>query len=713
MCKRIHLLIGYCLVCLYLLLCAAVQAGEAGSVSAARLIAADKEPHNWLSHGRTYAEQRYSPLADINRDNIGQLGLAWSYDIGSLRGIETTPLVVDGVLYGTASWSKVFAIDAATGRELWRYDPKVPGAKGRDACCDVVNRGVAVFAGKVYVGTLDGRLEALDAVSGELIWSVQTTDPNKPYTITGAPRVVKGRVIIGNGGADFGVRGYFSAYDAHSGELDWRFYTVPASTEGPHESAAMARAAKTWSQDTLWQAGGGGTVWDSFAYDPQLDLLYAGVGNGAVFDREIRSPGGGDNLYLSSIIALRPDSGELVWHYQTTPGDTWDYTATQHMILADMEIDGRQRQVLMQAPKNGFFYVLDRGTGELLSAENFVAVSWATHVDMKTGRPVQRSEAQWSNGEATVTPGPMGGHNWHPMSYSPRTGLVYIPSASTIQPFIADKQFEYTPGMMNTGFDLNTYLKQVEIMMQSMSVCDPSHITAWDPVAGQQRWRIDHPTPTPAGLLSTASDLLFQGSDTTFSAYDANSGKRLWQSEVGIGITAPPISYSVNGVQYVAVAAGMGGSHGATMERLDYINNGRLVAYRIGGDKTMPSVRKPARREVSVSGPQPEAKSVDEGRRLYHLYCGQCHGGAAVSSGELPDLRYASADVHRDWQGIVIGGLREDKGMASFADLLTPAQSQHIHDYVTYRALSASSFAERAATWLGKHVCTPVEWLAD
>lgn len=698
---------------LLLLTSTLLLAGEVNAVDAARIAAADREPGNWLTHGRTYDEQRHSPLTDITLDNVGRLSLAWSYEIGSRRGIETTPLVIDGVLYGTASWSIVYALDAASGRELWRFDPKVPKWKGRNACCDVVNRGVAAWNDKIFVGTIDGRLIALDALTGTVIWDVQTTDPAKPYTITGAPRVVKGRVIIGNGGADLGVRGHFSAYDAETGKLDWRFYTVPGSSEGPHESPALERAAKTWSKDSLWEAGGGGTAWDSFAYDPELDLLYAGVGNGAVFDRALRSPGGGDNLYLASILALRPDTGELVWHYQTTPGETWDYTAVQHMILADLEIAGRTRQVLMQAPKNGFFYVLDRKTGELLSAEKFALVNWATHVDLETGRPVEREEADWSNKQAFVTPGPPGAHNWHPMSYSPRTGLVYIPSTTTAQPFAPDPGFEYVPGRLNTGVDMAVVVKDLEGYAESLRICDPSHITAWDPKTGKQRWRVNHEAITPGGILSTASDLLFQGSGTAFSAYDARTGERVWQSEVGVGIMAPPVTYRAGGEQYVVVAAGLGGTHGAVLDRFDYVNEGRVLAYRIGGSAAMPATKKAPEKIVHVKRARPDADSVANGRRLYFETCMQCHGGAAISSGMIPDLRFSSSEVHMNWQDIVIGGTRQDKGMASFADLITPEESGQIHDYIIYRALHKPTLLERVAGFVGGYACLPVAWLAD
>ncbi|MBL4718436.1 MAG: PQQ-binding-like beta-propeller repeat protein, partial [Erythrobacter sp.] len=356
-----------------------------GGIDTVRLVNAGDDPANWITHGGSYAEQRFSPLNQIDRDSVGELGLAWFSDMDTARGQEATPLVMDGKLYVTTAWSKVFAYDAATGEPLWSYDPEVPGETGVKACCDVVNRGLAAWGEHLFLGTLDGRLVALDRDTGAVAWEKVTVDQDKSYTITGAPRVVDGKVLIGNGGAEFGVRGYIAAYDAEDGEELWRFYTVPGD-EGEDAPDYLKAAAETWSGDALAGEdgiGGGGTVWDSMAYDPELDLLYFGVGNGSPWNRAYRSPGAdgrgeGDNLYLSSIVAIRPDTGEYVWHYQTTPGETWDYTATQHIVLADMEIDGRSRQVLMQAPKNGYFYVLDRATGEFISAEPYIPLNWST-----------------------------------------------------------------------------------------------------------------------------------------------------------------------------------------------------------------------------------------------------------------------------------------------------------------------------------------------
>jgi quinohemoprotein ethanol dehydrogenase len=358
-------------------------------VDDAALRAVESRSQDWLSYGRDYYEQRFSPLTEINDGNVAQLGLAWQFETATQRGLEATPLVIDGVMYATGSWSVTYAIDARTGKELWKYDPEVHRKYDNIACCDVVNRGAAFYKGKVYVGVLDGRLAAIDAKSGKVAWQTTTVDQNQPYTITGAPRVARGKIIIGNGGAEYGVRGYVSAYDAETGKLAWRFYTVPGDPSKPQESKALEAALPTWKGNDWWKFGGGGTVWDSIVYDPELNLLYVGTGNGSVWNRDVRSPGGGDNLYLASILAINPDNGELVWHYQTVPGDTWDYTAVQPMMLADLQIGGRLRKVIMQAPKNGFFYVIDRGTGELLSADKYVEVNWASHVDMKTSRPVE------------------------------------------------------------------------------------------------------------------------------------------------------------------------------------------------------------------------------------------------------------------------------------------------------------------------------------
>jgi PQQ-dependent dehydrogenase (methanol/ethanol family) len=630
----------------------------------AELRAADAAHDEWLLHGRTYAETRYSPLDQIHEGNVAGLGLAWIYQTGSTRGLEATPIVRDGVMYATSSWSIAFALDARSGRELWRYDPKVPGAAGARACCDVVNRGVALFAGRVYLGTLDGRLVALDAGSGAPVWETRTTDPALPYSITGAPRVVKGKVIIGNAGADIGVRGYVSAYDAGTGELVWRFHTVPGDPALPPESPALARALPTWEGGEWWKLGGGGTVWDSIAYDPELDLLYVGTGNGGPWPQRLRSRG--DNLYLSSILALRPDTGELVWHYQTTPGDEWDYTATQHMILAELEVGGRPRRVLLQAPKNGFFYVLDRATGELLSAESYVPVTWAERVDLATGRPVGTAGARYADGARLVHPGPVGGHNWQPMAFHPGTGLVYLPTLEMPFRYAEDPDFVHRRDRSNTGID------PVAGALSMVSEPVVAALVAWDPVAGREVWRAEQRHVANGGALATAGNLVFHATGrATLAAYRASDGNLLFETPTGTGVVAPPITYRVDGEQYVAVLAGLGGglamaSGDPPPETVASGNAGRVLAWKLGGGAKLPAARIALPPVVPIEARVDPARAR-RGNKLYFRFCASCHGPSAVGGGFLPDLRRSPPAVYDQLEAIVVGGGRLDRGMPDFA----------------------------------------------
>lgn len=670
---------------------------------------------DWPYHGLTPLEDRFSPLAQIDRESVGKLGLAWSYATGSDRGLEATPLVIDGIFYATASWSIVFALDAKTGREIWRHDPKVPGWKARHACCGVVNRGVAHQDGRIYVGTIDGRLIALDAKNGALIWSVQTTNPGLPLTITAAPRIVKNLVLIGNGGAEFGVRGYFSAYDTRTGKLVWRFYTVPASKAGPHEHPELIAAAKTWSKDSMWEAGLGGTVWDSMSYDPELDLLYVGTGNSSVYDREKRSPGGGDNLYLSSILALRPETGELIWHYQTTPGEHWDYTSTQQMILTDLAWEGVRRKVLLQAPKNGFFYVLDRETGELLGAENFVHTSWASHVDLETGRPIEREEAHWSSKDAFVSPSPPGAHNWHPMSFHPDTGYVYIPVSESFYAYMPSDTFRFRPGLWNTGEDLARMAETMEDLSDARYLpCGLTRLVAWDPIRQEKAWEVRHETGVPGGTLATAGGLVFQGiGQGRFAAFDARTGDRLWSSEVGIDVMAPPISYRIDGEQYIAVLAGVGGSHGNHQSKFEHDNAGRVLAYKLDGSAEMPAVNARPKRVVSRPRLDVPEQTIVRGREVYAETCFSCHGIDLNASGVYPDLRTASAETHDQWDAIVRGGIRTERGMPSFADAVSAEDAKAIQAYVLDRAWHEPGLLEKMLGVAVDNICIPVSWATD
>ncbi len=660
-----------------------LRSEEAGEVTDATLANADSDQDDWLTHGRTYAETRFSPLAQIHDGNVAELGLAWTYAIGSTRGVEATPIVHDGVMYATGSWSVVFALDARTGRELWRFDPKVPGEAGARACCDVVNRGVALYAGRVYVGALDGRLIALDARSGARVWEVQTTDPALPYTITGAPRVVKGKVIIGNGGADVGVRGYVSAYDALSGALAWRFYIVPGDPSLPMESPALERALPTWKGGEWWKVGGGGTAWDSFAYDPELDLLYVGTGNGGPWPQRLRSRG--DNLYLSSILALRPNTGELVWYYQTTPGDMWDYTAVQQMILADLPIGGRVRRVLMQAPKNGFFYVLDRETGELLSAENYVPVTWAEGVDLSTGRPIEAQGARYGSDPKHIYPGPVGGHNWQSMAFDPETGLVYIPTLEMPFSYRDDPDFTFEPGRFNSGID------PIAGSLSMVSGRVVSALVAWDPLRQAEVWRVEHAHVSNGGVLATAGNLVFQGTGRgTFAAYRATDGAKLFEAPTGTGVVAPPITYRVGREQYVAVLAGLGGglamaSGDPPPEVVASGNAGRVLVWKLGGSARLPAVERPAPEPVSPIEARLDPARVERGKKLYFRHCSPCHGPAAIAGGFLPDLRSSRPPVYEALGAIVLEGGRLDRGMPAFGSVLDAEDVADLRDYLLDR----------------------------
>lgn len=683
-------------ICLALSACS--QEPAEGGIGADQLIAAGDDNANWITHGRTYDEQRFSPLDSINLDTVGDLGLAWSADMDTARGQEATPLVIDGKIYITTAWSKVKAFDAATGASLWEYDPEVPGETGVKACCDVVNRGLAAWGDRLFLGTLDGRLIALDRDTGEEIWSEVTVDQSKAYTITGAPRVIDGKVLIGNGGAEYSVRGYISAYDADDGEMLWRFYTVPGSPdEISVEPQHMADARETWNGE-FWKLGGGGTVWDAMAYDSELDLLYFGVGNGSPWNQSYRSPGGGDNLYLSSIVAVRPDTGEYVWHYQTTPGDTWDFTATQHIILADMEIEGTSRKVLMQAPKNGFFYVIDRESGELISADNYVPQNWTTGIDKATGRPIEVAGARY--GETGIpfvsTPGAGGGHNWHPMAFHPDEGLVYIPAVDSAFPYFPEADWKADPERgYNTGVDFSAAAMPADIATREATAAGvKGALIAWDPITQSERWRVQYPGPANGGVLATGGGLVFQGTaGGKVMAYNAKTGAEAWSFGAQTGVIAPPITYSVDGEQYIAVLAGWGGSWGLspgavlneTSGRVPNIS--RLLVFKLGAKGELPEVPPLNRRPIDPPKFTGTEDQVAQGNYDFGRYCGACHGDAAIGSTVLPDLRRSAMLENAEaWKSIVHDGALTDNGMVGFAVSLSPEQVEGLRQYVIHRA---------------------------
>jgi len=678
---------------------AATVATYAAAVDSMRLTNADSEPGNWMAAGRDYWEQRFSPLDQINTENVDQLGLVWSADLDTSRGQEATPVIVDGALYITTAWSMVKAFDAKTGRLLWEYDPQVDRARGVDACCDVVNRGVAVWEGKVFVGALDGRLIALNATTGEELWSVVTVDQSRPYTITGVPRIVDGKVIIGNAGGEYGVRGYITAYDTDTGEQQWRFYTVPGNPADGFEQPELEWAADTWTGE-WWAMGAGGTVWDSMAYDPQSHLMYIGVGNGSPWNQSLRSPGGGDNLFLTSIVAINPDDGSYVWHYQTTPGETWDYTATQQIVVADLDIGGETRRVVMQAPKNGFFYVLDALTGRLLSAEKFVPVNWATHVDLETGRPVEVPEARYNitGIPMIVQPGPLGGHNWHPMSFSKKTNLVYLPATENNMGYVAQPDMVISERGWNTGTDFAEGARLVAAAGDAAPVRQ-AYLMAWDPVAQREVWRAPQLIPThAAGVVSTAGGLVFQGNGAgEFVAYRDTDGERLWSAITQSSTVAAPSTYMIDGVQYVAVLTGSRalpqtgpGAVGSTTRRSS--NNSRLLVYALNGNHQLPTQVITA--EERALNPPPliaNNEMLAQGEQAYGRFCSVCHGNNAASDGAgvFPDLRY-SARLHNldAWNAVVLRGELAAGGMVAFDGQLSESDTEAVLQYVISRAVA-------------------------
>jgi quinohemoprotein ethanol dehydrogenase len=628
---------------------------------------------DWPTIGLDYAETRFSKLNQINVANVKQLGLKWTYNLESVRGVEATPLVVDGIMYESASWSVVHAIDARTGKRIWTYDPGVDRSLGYKGCCDVVNRGVALYKGKVFVGAYDGRLVAIDAVTGKKVWEKDTViDHSHSYTITGAPRVVKGKVLIGNGGAEYGARGYITAYDTETGEQAWRWYVVPGDPSKQFEDDSMAAAAKTWDPAGKWWVnGGGGTPWDTITYDPDLNMIYIGTGNGAPWNRNLRSPAGGDNLYLASLVALDADTGKYIWHYQETPGDNWDYTSTQPMILADIAIDGKPRKVILHAPKNGFFFVIDRTNGQFISAKNFVDVNWATGYD-EQGRPIEVPEARSPDKSFDSIPGPYGAHNWHPMSYNPQTGLVYLPAQGVPLNLTGEKtlaqnasapfKFGATTGW-NTGFMLNA---------EPPKNLPFGKLIAWDPVTQQEAWHADYVAPWNGGTLTTAGNLVFQGTaDGRFIAYNAKTGEKLWETPTGTGVVAAASTYMIDDVQYVSVAVGWGGVFGIAQRATDNEGPGTVYTFAVGGKAPLPDFAKYQIGNL-LAGVKYDPKDVEPGTSIYVEACATCHGVPGVDKGgNVKNLGYTTTENIANLKDIIFKGPFRDMGMPDFTGKLS------------------------------------------
>ena len=695
-----------------------------GELDTTRLMASAAEPGNWYTAGRDFGKSYYSPLDQINKETVGRLGLAWVSHLNTRRGLEATPIVIDGVMYTSGPYGKTYALDARNGEEIWYFDPQVDGQTNRKVCCDAVNRGVAVWKGKVYVAALDGRLFALNARTGEIIWEVETIhDDIRGVTSTGAPAIAGNVVVIGNSGAELDARGYFSAYDLESGEFAWRFFTVPGDPRLGFEHPELEMAAETWDPNSRWEMGLGGTVWDALVYDPELDLLYVGTGNGTPYNRAERSPSGGDNLFLTSILAIRPDTGRLVWHYQTIPGDSWDYTATQPIILADLEIAGAVRKVLMQAPKNGFFYVLDRETGEFISAKAYAPQNWATRINPETGKPTVNWDAvDYSTGMKLITPSVIGAHAWHPMAYSPDSGLVYIPTIDSAN-YLFDPTVghDYRPGLRNEGIvmifagtpplpgtqlppEYEALIESGELLQGLPDMTPRGILRAWDPVKQELAWEYETAGPFDrSGVLATAGGLVIQGTAPGFlRAMDDETGEILNEIKISSSVVAAPMTYEVDGEQYIAVMAAIGGGV-YTMApppgtaAFNYGNAGRIIAFKLDGGP-MPDLEPLPPLEPIPKPPTltASAEVIASGEKLYMATCFFCH--MSTGRGYPQDLRRLTPEKHAVFDDIVLHGSLRPLGMPQWDDVFTQEDVDAVHAFIISMSWDAYN-AEQATGW--------------
>ncbi len=653
----------------------------------------------WLTYGGDYNEKRFSALTQITDQNAAQLGLAWSADLETARGQEATPLMHDGVLYVSTAWSMVKAFDAKTGAILWSYDPKVPRDTLVRACCDAVNRGVALYGDKVYVGTLDGRLVALDQKTGKVAFEKVVVPDQQNYTITGAPRVVKGKILLGSGGAEYKARGYLAAYDPQTGEELWKFHTVPGNPDKGFENKAMEAAAKTWGNSKWWELGGGGTVWDSITYDPATNLVFFGTGNAEPWNPAANGRAG-DSLYTSSIVAIDADTGEYKWHFQETPEDRWDYDSDAQITVGDIDVNGQKRHVVMHAPKNAYFYVIDAKTGEFLSAKPFAPQTWTTGIDPKTGRPSINPEAKYEQtGKPFLSvPGAGGAHSWQPMSYSPKAGLVYIPANLAAMPYAAAKGWKPSDIGFQTAMDgALTAAPADKAVREGAKAATTGALIAWDPVKQQEAWRVTHTGPWNGGTLATAGNLVFQGNaDGYFVAYSADKGTKLWSFPTQTGVIAAPITYMVGGEQYVAIMAGWGGvwdiATGIVAKKSAASQNvSRLLVFKLGAKGQLPAMKPLAALPLDPPAFTGTPEQVARGANNFARYCSVCHGDAALGGSLNPDLRHSAyIGAAEGIRAVVLDGvlMQSDhpKGMVSFKSVFKPEDVEDIRQYLIKRA---------------------------
>ncbi|OYX66018.1 MAG: quinohemoprotein alcohol dehydrogenase [Sphingomonadales bacterium 32-64-17] len=667
----------------------ATSSGDTVDGAAMRAVDAPANAGNWMSYGRDWGEQRYSPLTQINDGNVSRLGLAWFDDLETMRGVQATPLAIDGVLYNANVYNVVTAYDGATGEKLWTYDPQVGAEWARLACCGPTSRGIAAWEGKIIIAALDGRLIAVDAKTGQELWTTQTFDRSEAYSITGAPRVFDGKVVIGNGGADYGTRGFVAAYDVNTGERIWKFYLVPGNpADGPDGEAsdsAMDIAHPTWF-GKFWEIGGGGAAWDSMIYDPALNLVYIGTGNGSPHMWYFRSEGKGDNLFLCSVVAVDADTGEYKWHYQMVPEEDWDFTCTQPLMTADLEIEGRTRQVIMQAPKNGFFYVLDRATGELLSAESYVSVNtWASRIDMAMGRPVLMPGAHNGTTPHIMSPSWLAAHSWHPMAFSPQTGLVYFPAQEQGAIYArAEEKPDWVHHRSNSGQARGNMPELRSELQKQINAAEKGYLLAWNPATQSEAWRVPYRVPGSGGVLATAGNLLVQGTiDKTLAIYAADDGRKLWEMDIDQVPIAGAITYMAGGEQYIAINAGWGGSPVYNLGQFS-TSSAKLLVFKLGASGVTLPPPAPAAALPRPPWLTATEAEVARGRALYGESCNRCHGENAI--GGVKDLRWMSAETREKFNDIVLRGIYADRGMIGFGDVLSEQDASDIHAYLIARA---------------------------
>ncbi len=645
---------------------------------------------DWYTYGGNDEQLHYSPLDEVNAGNVTNLGLAWYHDIDA-HDAYTTPLAVNGVVYFAAGMSVLTALDGKTGDVLWTFDPDVAGqpqAKIAERAGWAV-RGIGYARGKVFVATREGRLIAVDAKTGQQVWSVQTLDEAPNGYITGPPFVAGDNVVIGFGGADYdATRGYVTAYNIDSGEKAWRFYVVPGNPADGFENDAMEMAAKTWTGE-WWKFGGGGTVWHAITYDPKYDRVYLGTGNGLPWNDKIRSPEGGDNLFLASIVAVDAKTGDYVWHYQTNPANTWDFNNAMDIELTTIELDGQPHDVILHAPKNGFYYVIDRKDGKLLSAEKFAEVNWASGIDLETGRPIEDPAARYPDGKPFLLyPFPYGAHGVQAMSHSPKTGLTYIPVMEGGRWHIDPpdiKDFKLAPGMM-----INSGLGPVG----GLPAPPPAvgKLVAWNPVTQKEVWSVPEPDLFSGGLLSTAGNLLFQGQTTgEFVAYSADKGEKLWAFDAQNGILASPIAYSIDGKQYVTVIASFRSSYPSNPMWPYSQQMRRVLTFALGGTATLPPHQIVPVEVLQDSSFTVDPKKAALGASVFNQSCVVCHGPGAVAGGAAPDLRGSAVPLDADtFRSVVHDGALMSRGMGAFGTL-DDEELEGLRHYIRAQANAASA----------------------